>query len=93
MAEARKNVNSLFTDNILDPDIKGQSQKGWLWVYSRPGGEELFEWRPRQSREGSEEFLKNIRGRLQNRLRIAGMAWSLFDPAREASPYFRFSSV
>jgi hypothetical protein len=49
----------------LDPDIKGQSQKGWLWVYSRPGGDVLFEWRLSRSREGPEEFLKNFRGRLQ----------------------------
>jgi transposase len=49
----------------LDPDVKGQSQKGWLWVYSRPGGDVYFEWRLTRSREGPEEFLKNFKGRLQ----------------------------
>ncbi len=49
----------------LDPDVKGQSQKGWLWVYSRPGGDVYFEWRLTPSREGPEEFLKNFKGRLQ----------------------------
>jgi len=49
----------------LEPDIKGESQKGWLWVYSRPGGDVLFEWRLSRSREGPEEFSKNFRGRLQ----------------------------
>jgi len=49
----------------LHPDVKGQSQKGWLWVYSRPGGDVFFEWRLTRSREGPEEFLKNFKGRLQ----------------------------
>lgn len=49
----------------LDPDVKGQSQKGWLWVYSRPDGDVCFEWRLTRSREGPEEFLKNFKGRLQ----------------------------
>jgi hypothetical protein len=49
----------------LDPDAKGKSQQGYLWVYSRPGGDVLFEWRVSRSREGPEEFLRNFRGKLQ----------------------------
>jgi transposase len=49
----------------LDPDVKGKSQQGYLWVYSRPGGDVLFEWRTSRSREGPEEFLKCFRGTLQ----------------------------
>ncbi len=49
----------------LDPDVKGKSQQGYLWVYSRPGGDVLFEWRLSRSREGPEEFLKHFKGRLQ----------------------------
>jgi len=49
----------------LDPDIKGKSQKGYLWVYSRPGGDVLFEWRTDRGREGPEEFLKHFSGKLQ----------------------------
>ena len=49
----------------LDPDVKGKSQHGYLWVYSRPGGDVLFEWRVSRSREGPQEFLKNFRGKLQ----------------------------
>ena len=49
----------------LDPDVKGKSQQGYLWAYSRPGGDVLFEWRVSRSREGPEEFLKNFRGKLQ----------------------------
>ena len=46
----------------LDPDVKGKSQQGYLWVYSRPKGDVLFEWRVSRSRAGPEEFLKNFRG-------------------------------
>ena len=49
----------------LDPDVKGKSQQGYLWSYSRPGGDVLFEWRLSRSREGPQEFLKNFRGKLQ----------------------------
>lgn len=49
----------------LDPDVKGKSQHGYLWVYNRPGGDVLFEWRVSRSREGPKEFLKNFRGKLQ----------------------------
>ena len=49
----------------LDPDVKGKSQQGYLWAYSRPKGDVLFEWRLSRSREGPEEFLKNFKGRLQ----------------------------
>jgi hypothetical protein len=49
----------------LDPDVKGKSQQGYLWVYSRPKSDVLFEWRISRSREGPQEFLKKFRGKLQ----------------------------
>ncbi len=49
----------------LDPDVKGKSQQGYLWTYSRPFGDVLFEWRVSRARAGPEEFLKNFRGKLQ----------------------------
>jgi transposase len=49
----------------LDPDVKGKSQQGYLWVYSRPKSDVLFEWQTSRSRAGPEEFLKNFRGKLQ----------------------------
>jgi hypothetical protein len=49
----------------LDPDVKGKSQQGYLWVYSRPKADVLFEWRTSRARAGPEEFLKNFRGKLQ----------------------------
>ncbi|MGC9943405.1 MAG: IS66 family transposase [Verrucomicrobiota bacterium] len=49
----------------LDPDVKGKSQLGYLWVYSRPKSDVLFEWRVSRARAGPEEFLKYFRGKLQ----------------------------
>ena len=49
----------------LDPDVKGKSQQGWLWTYSRPGGDVLFEWRTNRAREGPRDFLEKFRGKLQ----------------------------
>jgi transposase len=49
----------------LDPDVKGKSQSGWLWTYSAPQGDVVFEWQISRSRAGPREFLKNFRGKLQ----------------------------
>jgi transposase len=49
----------------LDPDVKGKSQQGWLWTYSHPQGDVVFEWKISRSREGPREFLKSFCGKLQ----------------------------
>jgi transposase len=49
----------------LDPDVKGKSQSGWLWTYSQPQGDVVFEWQVNRSREGPRAFLKSFRGKLQ----------------------------
>lgn len=49
----------------LDPDVKGKSQQGWLWTYSQPEGDVVFEWHISRSREGPREFLKEFKGQLQ----------------------------
>jgi len=49
----------------LDPDIKGKSQQGWLWTYSHPRDDVVFDWNVSRSREGPRAFLKNFRGKLQ----------------------------
>ena len=49
----------------LDPDVKGKSQQGWLWIYSHPQGDVVFDWNVSRSREGPREFLKEFCGRLQ----------------------------
>lgn len=49
----------------LDPDVKGKSQQGWLWTYSAPKGDVVFEWQISRSREGPRQFLKAFQGKLQ----------------------------
>jgi len=49
----------------LDPDVKGKSQPGYLWTYSHPRGDVVFDWNISRSREGPREFLKAFRGQLQ----------------------------
>jgi transposase len=49
----------------LDPDVKGKSQSGWLWTYSAPRGDVVFEWHISRSREGPRAFLKEFQGKLQ----------------------------
>ncbi len=49
----------------LDPDVKGKSQQGWLWTYSHPQGDVVFEWHLSRSREGPRAFLKAFKGQLQ----------------------------
>src|SRR5262245_29142577 len=39
----------------LDPDVKGKSQSGWLWTYSAPQDDVVFEWQISRSREGPRE--------------------------------------
>jgi transposase len=49
----------------LDADVKGKSQQGWLWTYSHPEGDVVFEWNISRSRAGPREFLKDFKGKLQ----------------------------
>ncbi len=49
----------------LDPDVKGKSQQGWLWTYSQPQGDVVFDWNVSRSREGPRQFLKDFKGQLQ----------------------------
>jgi transposase len=49
----------------LDPDLKGKSQSGYLWTYSHPRGDVVFDWQVSRSREGPRAFLKDFRGQLQ----------------------------
>jgi transposase len=49
----------------LDPDVKGKSQQGWLWTYSHPRDDVVFDWNVSRSREGPRQFLEHFRGKLQ----------------------------
>ena len=63
-----------------DPEVKDKSRQGWLWTYSRPDGDVLFQWRTGRSREGPREFLEKFRGKLQTD------GYAVYEPlARERS--------
>ncbi len=49
----------------LDPDRPGKAQIGYLWTYSVPGGNVLFDWQTTRSHEPLAEFLKPFKGDLQ----------------------------
>jgi transposase len=49
----------------LDPEAPGKSQLGYLWAYSRPGAEVVFDWQTSRGREGPEQMLKEFKGLLQ----------------------------
>jgi transposase len=50
----------------LDPDVPGKSQLGYLWTYSRPGAEVLFDWQTSRGQEGPATMLKTFAGLLQS---------------------------
>lgn len=50
----------------LDPDADGVSRKGYLWAYSRPGGDVIFDWNVSRGREGPDQFLAGFQGKLQS---------------------------
>ena len=51
---------------VMDPEVKGKTGQGWLWVYHRPGGDVLFDYRDGRSRAGPGEILKGFKGTLQS---------------------------
>jgi transposase len=48
--------------NPLQP---GKTSRGYLWAYTKPGAEVVFEFTPGRSREGPLKFLEGFRGHLQ----------------------------
>lgn len=49
----------------LDREEPGRSCRGYFWVYSRPGGDVIFEWNTSRGRDGPAAFLKDFTGKLQ----------------------------
>jgi transposase len=50
---------------VLDPEVPGQAATGYLWVYGRPKGDVLFDFRPGRGREGPETMLGPFSGTIQ----------------------------
>ncbi len=49
----------------LDPDLPGKSHLGYLWTYSRPKAEVLFDWQTNRGSEGPKAMLTGFKGLLQ----------------------------
>lgn len=50
---------------VLDPDRPGKARSGYLWAYSKPGGDVVFDWNLSRGQEAPEKFLKDFKGWLQ----------------------------
>lgn len=51
---------------VMDPEVQGKCATGYLWVYGRPGGDVLFDFRSGRSRAGPDEILQEFGGRIQS---------------------------
>lgn len=50
---------------VLDPEVKGKSARGYLWVAGRPGSDVIFEFHPGRGAEYARELIGSFRGFLQ----------------------------
>lgn len=50
----------------LDPGRAGQSARGYLWAFGRPGADLCFDWSPSRGRSAAEGIVRDFRGRLQS---------------------------
>ena len=50
---------------VLDPEVKGKAGTGFLWFYSRPGGDALLEYCDGRGRAGPEKRLRDFQGTIQ----------------------------
>ena len=50
---------------VMDPEIRGKTRRGFLWVYSIPWAEVVFDFQTSRSRAGPSAFLSGFKGYLQ----------------------------
>ena len=50
----------------MDPEVRGKTASGWLWVYARPKGGVLFDFQRSRGRAGPDEILKTFSGTIQS---------------------------
>jgi transposase len=51
--------------NVLDPDVKGKTVKGYLWVMGLPGNNVVFEFHPGRGKAEAKKLLDGFQGYLQ----------------------------
>ena len=50
---------------LMDPEVQGKCATGFLWVAGRPGGDVIFEFKPKRNKECALELLGGFSGYLQ----------------------------
>jgi transposase len=50
---------------VLDPDVKGEAARGYLWFYAVPGGDVVLEFDRHRSLEPVQQRLADFRGTIQ----------------------------
>ena len=51
--------------NVMDPDVKGKTVKGYLWVMGVPHGNVIFEFHPGRGKAQAQKLLGGFKGYLQ----------------------------
>ena len=51
--------------NVMDPDVKGKTAKGYLWVMGLPGQNVVFEFHPGRGKAEAKKLLDGFKGYLQ----------------------------
>jgi hypothetical protein len=51
--------------NVMDPDVKGKTVKGYLWVMGSPGANVVFEFHPGRGKAQATALLDGFKGYLQ----------------------------
>ena len=64
---------------VLDPEVKGKAAQGYLWFYSRPGGDVFLEFCDGRGRDGPEQRLRGFKGTIQSD------AYEVYDSLRRHS--------
>ena len=50
---------------VMDPEVRGKTASGWLWVYARPKGGVPFDFQRSRGRAGPDEILKTFSETIQ----------------------------
>ena len=64
----------------LDPNRKGQSDRGYLWVYGRPEGDLCFDWSLGRGKAAAKSIVRDFRGLLQSD------GYQVYDHVSESRP-------